>query len=162
MWSSTKRCGTSPGWRSRSWGSSCRWRLGRSTQPSTSYTTGSTRPGQPPWWVGLLYSCLQSSPVYHVVEITLITLMRMPWWHNDIYDFCMKAKAYLLISLSNIPYGQSSAKLPVILSPSNLVIQSLGHSVIQSLGHSVIPSLDHSVIQSLGHLVIQSLGHSVT
>ena len=89
MWSSTKRCGTSPGWRSRSWGSSCRWRLGRSTQPSTSYTTGSTRPGQPPWWVGLLYSCLQS--------------------------------------------GQSSAKLPVILSPSHLVIWSFGHLVFGAL-----------------------------
>ena len=52
----------------------------------------------------------------------------------------------------NIPSGQSSAKLPVILS--------LGHSVTWSLGHLVIWSLGHLVTWSLGHLVIQSLGHS--
>ena len=46
---------------------------------------------------------------------------------------------------NNIPYGQLSAKLPVILS--------LGHSVTWSLGHSVSRSLGHSVTRSLGHLV---------
>ena len=45
------------------------------------------------------------------------------------------------MSSKNIPYGQSSAKLPVILSPSQLAIMSLGHSVTQSFGHSVIISL---------------------
>ena len=36
-----------------------------------------------------------------------------------------------------MPYGQSSVKLPVILSPSHSVIWSLGHLVTQSLGHLV-------------------------
>ena len=62
----------------------------------------------------------------------------------------------------NIPYGQSSAKLPVILSPSHLVIWSFSHSVTRSLGHSVTRSLGHSVTQSPGHLVTWSLGHLVT
>ena len=54
----------------------------------------------------------------------------------------------------NIPYGQSSAKLPVILSPSYLIIQSFSHLVTLSLAHLVTWSL-----RSLGHLVTQSLGH---
>ena len=49
----------------------------------------------------------------------------------------------ITFAIKNIPYGQSSAKLPVILS--------LGHSVSLSLGHSVTWSLGHSVNQSLGH-----------
>ena len=48
----------------------------------------------------------------------------------------------------NIPYGQSSAKLPVTRSFGHLVIRSLGHSVTWSLGHLVTPSLGHLVTQS--------------
>ena len=40
-----------------------------------------------------------------------------------------------------MPYSQSSVKLPVILSPSHLVIQSFSHLVTWSLGHSVTQSL---------------------
>ena len=60
----------------------------------------------------------------------------------------------------NIPYGygQSSAKLPVILSSCHPVIWSFD----QSLGHSITWSYGHSVTQSLGHLVTRSIGHSVT
>ena len=63
---------------------------------------------------------------------------------------------------TNIPYNQSSAKLPVILPPSHLIIQSFVHSVPWSLGHLVTRSLGHSVTQSLGHLVTRSLSHLVT
>ena len=52
---------------------------------------------------------------------------------------------------SNIPYGQSSAKLPVT--------RSLGHLVTWSLGHLVTRSLGHLVTWSHGHLVTQSYGH---
>ena len=41
--------------------------------------------------------------------------------------------------LINIPYGQSSAKLPVT--------QLLGHSITKSLGHSIIPSFHHPIFQ---------------
>ena len=53
--------------------------------------------------------------------------------------------------MKNIPSGQSSAKLPVILSLGHLVTRSLGHPVIWSLGHLVTWSLSHSVTWSLGH-----------
>ena len=58
----------------------------------------------------------------------------------------------------NIPYGQSSAKLPVTRSHGHSFTQSLGHLVTRPLGHLVIWSLSHSVTRSLG----QPLGHSVT
>ena len=51
---------------------------------------------------------------------------------------------------NNIPYGQLSAKLPVILSLSHL---TFGHLIIQSFSHSVTLSLGHSVTWSLGHSV---------
>ena len=44
-----------------------------------------------------------------------------------------------------MPSGQSSAKLPVILSPSQLINLSLSHFVTRSLGHLVTWSLGHSV-----------------
>ena len=75
----------------------------------------------------------------------------------------------------NIPYGQSSAKLSVILLFGHL---SLGHCVTRSLGHLLTWSLSHSVTCSLGHyhsithslaylvtfshLVTRSIGHSLT
>ena len=62
----------------------------------------------------------------------------------------------LTVSMKNIPYGQSCAKLPVILSPSHLVIWSLGHLVTWSLGHLVTWSLSHSVTRSLNHSVTRS------
>ena len=68
----------------------------------------------------------------------------------------------MLITLINIPSGQSSAKLPVILSPSDPVTWSTGHSVTRSLGHSVTWSLGHPVTRSPGHPVTWSPGHSVT
>ena len=40
-----------------------------------------------------------------------------------------------MVSNKNIPYGQSSAKLPVTWSLDHLVTWSLGHSVTRSLGH---------------------------
>ena len=43
----------------------------------------------------------------------------------------------------NIPYGQSSAKLPVIWSFDHLVTRSLGYSVNLSLGHLVTWSQSH-------------------
>ena len=43
--------------------------------------------------------------------------------------------------LNNIPYGQSSAKLPVTRSLGHFVTWSVGHSITRSFGHSVIWSL---------------------
>ena len=57
------------------------------------------------------------------------------------------------ITITNIPYGQSSAKLPVPQLHSHLVTRSLGHSVTLSLGHSITWSLGHSITWSLGHSV---------
>ena len=54
----------------------------------------------------------------------------------------------------NIPYGQSSAKLPVTWSLGHLVTQSLCHLVTRSLSYLVTWSLSHSVTRSLGHLVV--------
>ena len=45
----------------------------------------------------------------------------------------------------NIPFGQSSAKLPVTLSLCHSVTWSLGHLVTWSLSHSVTVSFCHSV-----------------
>ena len=59
--------------------------------------------------------------------------------------------SFSFVIYASIPYGQSSAKLPVILSPIHL-----------AFGHLIIQSFSHSVAWSLGHLVTQSLGHSVT
>ena len=39
------------------------------------------------------------------------------------------------VQFANIPYGQSSAKLPVTWSFGHMVIRSLSHSVTQSLSH---------------------------
>ena len=61
----------------------------------------------------------------------------------------------------NIPYGQSSAKLPVIQSFGRLVIQSFGHSVMRSFGHAIILSFGHSILQSFGHAIILSFSHLV-
>ena len=55
----------------------------------------------------------------------------------------------------NIPYGQSSAKLPVTQSLSQSATQSLGHLVTWSLSHLVTQSLGS--LWSLSHLVIRSL-----
>ena len=69
-----------------------------------------------------------------------------------------------MFNINSIPYGQSSAKIPVILSPSHLVIWSFSHLIIQSFDHSVIWSFDHLIIWSFSHLVIWSLesfGHAV-
>ena len=43
----------------------------------------------------------------------------------------------MIIIIINIPYGQSSAKLPVTRSLGHLVTWSLGHLVTWSLSHSV-------------------------
>ena len=68
-----------------------------------------------------------------------------------------------------IPYGQSSAKIPVIMSSGHLVIWpaiwSSGHLVIRSSSHpltwSSSKSSSHPVIQSSSHTVIKSSGHLV-
>ena len=60
---------------------------------------------------------------------------------------CLEYIIKLIESIVNIPYGQSSAKLPVILTPGHLIIQSFGHLVTWSLGHLVTWSLGHSVTQ---------------
>ena len=66
-----------------------------------------------------------------------------------------RTNEYSIIKLyKNIPYGQSSANLPLT--------RSLGHSVAQLLSHLVTWSLGRSVTQSLGHSVTWSLGHSIT
>ena len=71
-------------------------------------------------------------------------------------------RAFLaILALINIPSGQSSAKLPVILSLGHSVTWSLGPLVTWSLGHSVTWSLCHSVTLSLCHSVTRSC-HSVT
>ena len=49
-----------------------------------------------------------------------------------------------LSQIKNIPYGQSSAKLPVIPSSSHLVIWLSGHLVICSSGYPVIRLSGHS------------------
>ena len=48
----------------------------------------------------------------------------------------------------NIPYGQPSAKLPVIRSSGHLVIRSSGHLVIRSFCHYIIPSSYYPIIMS--------------
>ena len=52
---------------------------------------------------------------------------------------------HYIIVISNIPYGQSSAKLPVILSSCHPVILSSCHPVILSSGHPVILSSGHPI-----------------
>merc|ERR1712242_507701 len=64
--------------------------------------------------------------------------------------------------VKNIPYSQSSAKLPATQSLSHSVTRSISHLVTRSLSHFVTWSLGHLVNQSLGHLVTWSLGHLVT
>ena len=59
---------------------------------------------------------------------------------------CNANCGHYVLYIINIPYGQSSAKLPVILSPRNLVIWSFSHLVTRSLGHLVTWSLGHSDI----------------
>ena len=66
-----------------------------------------------------------------------------------------------------IPYGQSSAKIPVIMSSGHLVIWpaiwSSGHLVIRSSSHpltwSSSKSSSHPVIKSYSHQVIWSSCH---
>ena len=64
-------------------------------------------------------------------------------------------------SILNIPYSQSSAKLPVIRSSGHQVIRSSGHLVIWSSGHLVIWSSGHQVNMSLDHAVIRSSSHQI-
>ena len=62
------------------------------------------------------------------------------------------------VAMKNIPYGQSSAKLPVMMSTCHPVFWSTGHLVIRSSGHQVIRSPGHQVISSQ---IIRSSGHDV-
>ena len=58
----------------------------------------------------------------------------------------LTAKLWDIIIAQNIPYGQSSAKLPVIMSTGQLVIWSSGYPVIQSSSHPVIRSSCHPIV----------------
>ena len=53
----------------------------------------------------------------------------------------------LIVIIINIPYGQSSAKLPVIRSLRHQVIRSSGLQVILSYCHSIILSYCHHYFQ---------------
>ena len=64
-------------------------------------------------------------------------------------------------NLQNIPYGQSSAKHPVIMSSRHLVIWSSIHQVIRSSCNYVIRSSCYHVILSSGCLVILLSSHLV-
>ena len=66
---------------------------------------------------------------------------------------------FTLFSL--LPSGQSSAKLPVIWSSGQSVIQSSSHLFILSSGYPIIWSSSHLVNLSSCHLVIRTSGHLV-
>ena len=70
----------------------------------------------------------------------------------------MKCNNIYFIYLINIPYGQSSAKLPVTWSLGHLVTWSLGHSVTWSLGHSVIWSSVSTLLRTDGRTTLGSPG----
>ena len=73
-----------------------------------------------------------------------------------------ETEGYLVdILINNIPYVQSSAKLPVLMSSNHLVIRSSCNHVIRSSCYPVIWMSGHLVIWSSGHLVIRSSGHQV-
>ena len=59
--------------------------------------------------------------------------------------------------IMNIPYGQLSAKLPVILSLSHTVIQSSSHPVILSSCHPVIMSSCHHHITLLYSTLLDNI-----
>ena len=93
-----------------------------------------------------LWSCvapsLQSLVFTHFLEgvIAAIETKKATWKLNTkMPEFTMQVWAMTkVIMMANIPYSQSSAKLPV-----DPVTRSLSHLVTWSLGHLVIWSLDH-------------------
>ena len=89
-------------------------------------------PGQPPGIQSRKVKILNNLSHSHVFKPASQITIYCRW-------FCQKAFGVLSCwkSLKNIPYGQSSAKLPVTQLFGHLVTQSLGHSVTQSLGHLV-------------------------
>ena len=97
-------------------------------------------------WLSFIYVRIQ-----HIHCSSLLILSTL----FDANQFTLLCEVTMMI---NIPYGQSSAKLPVIRSSGQSFIQSFSHPVIQSSRHSVIPSL---VIPSSGHLIIWSSSHLV-
>ena len=125
-----------------------------------------------------------TSNILPIFKFTLETISS----RSAVRDIFKKDSKHMLIiitqaqgfKISNIPYGQSSAKLPVTWSlghtrshtwtQGHLVTRSLGNSVTWSLnclvnwsfGHTVTWSLGHFATWSLGHWVTQSLSHSVT
>ena len=117
-----------------------------------------------------------TSNILPIFKFTLETISS----RSAVRDIFKKDSKHMLIiitqaqgfKISNIPYGQSSAKLPVTWSlghtrshtwtQGHLVTRSLGNSVTWSLNCLVNWSFGHTVTWSLGHLVTLPLGHSVT
>ena len=103
--------------------------------------------------------------LWTLVQLRHRTTQRTPPRRAIRHQYSYQMYQYMRMQIhytQNIPYGQSSAKLPVTWSLGHSVTQSLGHLVTWSLGHLVTWSLGHSVTRSLGHSVTRSLGHLVT